>query len=345
LPVACRNDQPFCDNAVVEEFVIARNPDGDSSLPYLIRLPLGREGVVLKVREMWPRTAKVYCHRAPDWPADPDIVERVDVRSCVRRGAAIDLILDRGRENRSQFVFTIARGREMIFWQSARTAKQARPNVTLPTARASGHRLEILVDVHERYPWTFAQQQATTVRRPLPAGDYAVDLGGQIIAAVERKSLADLSATMTGGRLRYLLAALAAVPRAVLVVEDRYSQVFKLDRVRPLVIADGLAEAQVRFPTVPIVFCETRPLAQEWAYRFLGAAVTHALDEFPAQLIEQSLPSAGPVAQRQPTVREVRAWANLSGITVTARGRLPAEVWQRYRDDRTAEAARDGTTA
>ena len=49
----------------------------------------------------------------------------------------IDLVLDRGREARSMFVFAKARGRDVIFWQSARTAKQARPNVALPTARAA----------------------------------------------------------------------------------------------------------------------------------------------------------------------------------------------------------------
>jgi hypothetical protein len=37
------------------------------------------------------------------------------MQSCVRRGAAIDVILDRGRENRSQIVFTKARGRDMVF--------------------------------------------------------------------------------------------------------------------------------------------------------------------------------------------------------------------------------------
>ena len=97
-----------------------------------MRLPLGEDGVVLKVRDTWPRTAKVYCHSAVGWPAEPEVVERVPVRSCVRRGAAIDLVLDRGRENRSQFVFAQARGRQVIFWQSARTTKQARPNVAVP---------------------------------------------------------------------------------------------------------------------------------------------------------------------------------------------------------------------
>lgn len=41
-------------------------------------------------------------------------------------------------------------------------------------------------------------------------------------------------------------------------------------------VAEMLAAAQVRYPNVPIVFCETRPLAQEWTYRFLGAALAQA---------------------------------------------------------------------
>ena len=270
--------------------MVARNPDPESSLPFLVQVPLGAEGITLKVRDVWPRTSKLYCHRADEWPTPPDVVERVGVRSCVRRGAAIDLVLDRGRENRSQFVFTKARGREVIFWQSARTAKQARPNVTLPTARATAGVLEIVVDAHERYAWKFGHQQVTTVRRALPVGDYAVvDDDGDVVAAVERKALADLVATVTNGKLRFAMAALAALPRAAVVVEDRYSSIFKLSRVRPSVVADGVAELQVRYPTVPIVFCETRPLAQEWAYRFLGAAVEHHRHDAVGELLEARL--------------------------------------------------------
>jgi hypothetical protein len=88
------------------------------------------------------------------------------------------------------------------------------------------------------------------------------------------KSLADLVASLTGGKLRYALAELAALPRAAVVVEGRYSAIFKLDRVRPAMIADGLGELQVRWPNVPIVFRETRQLPEEWAYRFLAAART-----------------------------------------------------------------------
>lgn len=316
----------------MEEFVIARNPDPDSTLPFLVRLPLRSGAVVLKVRDTWPRTAKVYCHPSDDWPTDPEIVERVPVRSCIRRGAAIDLVLDRGRENRSQFVFTKARGRQMVFWQSARTQKQARPNVSLPTARASGvEGLEIIVDSHERYAWKFSHQQASTIQRALPAGDYAVERDGVIVASVERKSLVDLVATITGGKLWYLLADLATVDRAALVVEDRYSQVFKLDRVRPTVIAEAVAEAAIRYPSVPIAFCETRPLAQEWTYRFLGAAVAeHDRTEGADDLADELPEARHEVPRAEPTTAEIRAWALANGFNVSDRGRLRPEIRTAY---------------
>ena len=314
---------------LVEDFLIARNPDGDSKLPYLLRIPLGPNGIVLKARDMWPRTAKIFCHREAWWPTDAEIIERVPVRSCVRRGAAIDLVLDRARENRSQFVLTRIRGgREAIFWQSARTAKLARPNVSLPSARAHGLRadeFEIIVDSHERYAWKFTQQQVSTRVAPLTAGDYGVvrDPGPdeQLVASVERKSLADLVSTLTSGRLTFVLADLASLPYAAIVVEARYSEVLKLDRVRPAVVLEGLAECAVRFPSVPIHFCENRSLAQEWTFRFLGAAL--AQDRLRS---EADAPMASLVPAATPRAREVREWALAHGIPVSATGRVAREV-------------------
>jgi hypothetical protein len=46
----------------VDDFLIARNPDESSTLPYLLRLPLTASRIVLEARDTWPRTAKVYCH-------------------------------------------------------------------------------------------------------------------------------------------------------------------------------------------------------------------------------------------------------------------------------------------
>jgi ERCC4 domain/Lsr2 len=318
-----------------DDFVIARNPDGDSRLPFLLRLPLGPDGVVLKARDTWPRTGKIYCHRVDaGWPDDLDIVERVPVRSCVRRGAAIDLVLDRGRENRSQIVFTKVRGgRPAIFWQTARTAKQARPNVAVPSARAQGlPALEIVVDSHERYPYTFKEQQVITRRGGLPAGDYAIIKDELLVATVERKGFADLVSSLTTGKLKFQLAELAAMPRAALVVEDRYSEVFRSERVRPAVIADGLAECQVTWPNVPIVFLETRALAQEWTYRFLAAAVAaNDLEEGGAGALAE-LTVAGPLGRPEPSAAEIRAWAAGAGIPVSDRGRVPAHVVEAFKD-------------
>jgi ERCC4 domain len=82
---------------------------------------------------------------------------------------------------------------------------------------------------------------------------WGIVIDGRLIASVERKSLVDLVASLTGGTLRYQVGELAALPRAAVVIEDRYSQLFKLDRVRPAVVADGLAELQIRWPNVPVV--------------------------------------------------------------------------------------------
>lgn len=238
------------------------------------------------------------------------------MRSCVRRGAAIDLVLDRTKENRSQLVFTRIRGgREAIFWQTARTTRQARPNLGVPTRRSPAGALTILVDHRERYPWRFSHQQAETLRRTLPAGDYGVEHDGALVAVVERKSLDDVATSVTTGRLRYSLAELAALPRAAVLVEERYSLVFRLEHVRPSVVADALAEAQVRVPSVPIVFAESRPLAQEWAYRFLGAALQELAAEPAAELLAARLVPAGPLPPPEPTTAEVRTWALAAGST------------------------------
>ena len=263
-----------------QAFVVARNPEPGSRLPYLLRLPLAEGPLVLKAREVWPRTAKVYCHRVDGgWPGDAEVLQEVPVRVCARRGMAIDLVLDRSREQRSQFVFTTVRGREVVFWQSARTARQARPGIRVPRRRAAGHRgaeLEILIDTRERYPYRFAGKQTRTTRRLLRVGDYAVEVDGVLAAAVERKSLKDLVAGLVDGNLAFLLAELGSLPRAAVVVEDRYSRLFKLEHVQPGFVAELLAAVQVRYPGVPIGFLETRPLAEEYTFRFLGAALAHA---------------------------------------------------------------------
>jgi len=248
-------------------FLVARNPDADSKLPYLLLLPLG-EGIVLKARDSWPATARVYCHRFEgSWPAEAEIIDQAPVLLCRRRGAAIDLVLDRPRLARSQFVFTQVKGREAIFWQTQKTARAANPGGRIPRRRALTDAVTIAVD---------------TVRTTVSAGDYAVRTSdGTVLAGVERKSLENLAATLSDGTLAFQLQRLAELPLAAVVVEARYSALYKLEHVDGNWLADQLARLEVRYPEVHLVFADSRRFAEEWTYRFLTTALADASDPSP----------------------------------------------------------------
>ena len=317
------------------ELLVTGNPDPDSRLPSLIRVPVGA-GLVFATSGTWPRMKALYCHPIPieEWPAGTEVVERVELRSCRRRGAAIDVVATRARENRSQLVYTTARGREVVFWQSARTRKQSRPGVRVPSARAAGlAELVIVVDAHERYGYDFADKPVTTVRRGLSCGDYGLFIDGRLVAAVERKSLPDLVASLLDGTLKYQLTELAALPRAAVVVEDRYSEIFTLVHARPAVVADGLAELQVGFPNVAIVFCQTRRLAQEYTYRYLAAAYTWVADSSDTTTVfGADVTLAVAPDQPEPNTTEIRAWARSIGLPVSDRGQLRSAIRQAWHD-------------
>ncbi len=259
------------------EFVVARNPEADSKLPYLLRLPLDG-GVVLKARDTWPRASRVYCHPFEDeWPADAEIIDRATIISCRRRGAAIDLVLDRARLFRSQFVFTEVRGRPAIFWQTQKTARSANPGARVPRRRALTEGFTIFVDTRERYPYRFAGRDVATERVALAAGDYAVrSEEGALLAAVGRKSLENLTACLSDGTLAFQVQRLAELDLAAVVVEGRYSALHKLERVPGAFIADLLTRLQVRYPEVQVVFADTRAFAEDWTCRFLAAALADA---------------------------------------------------------------------
>ena len=324
-----------CRTLAIVELLIAANPNPESRLRYLVRVPLGA-GLVFATSDVWPRTKALYCHQLDldDWPVGAELVDRIALRGCSRRGAAIDIVADKSRENRSQLVRTMARGREVVFWQSPRTRKQSRPGVRTPAARAAGiPDLAIIVDAHERYGYDFADKPVTTVRRALPCGDYGLTIGDRLIAVVERKSISDLTSSLTSGKLRYQLSELAALPRAAVVVEDRYSEVFTHAFARPSTVADGLAELQVSFPTVPIVFRQTRKLAQEYTYRYLAAAHNWAADnEDTATAFGADAALTDAPVQPEPSTAELRAWALSVGLPVSRKGRLRPEILQAWRD-------------
>lgn len=126
------------------ELLIARNSDPDRTLPYLLWLPIA-DGLVFRTKGTWPRTAALYCHPVPvtEWPEDPEIVERISLRACERRGAAIDVVAERGREQRSQIVFTKRPGpRDGVLavptYPQAGPARRAAPHGTSRRHRRTG---------------------------------------------------------------------------------------------------------------------------------------------------------------------------------------------------------------
>ncbi len=233
---------------------------------------------MLKARETWPAVSRVYCHPFEgEWPKDAVIIEEIPVASCRRRGAAIDLVLDRPRLARSQFVFTEVKGRPAIFWQTQKTARGANPAGRIPRRRTLEVPVRTAVDTRERYPYRFATQGAETHRAALPAGDYAVHAeDGRLLAAVERKSLENLAATLSDGTLAFQMQRLSELPLAAVVVEGRYSALHKLKHVSGAWLADQLSRLEVRYPEVRVVFADSRRFAEDWTHRFLSSAIADA---------------------------------------------------------------------
>ena len=261
----------------MREFIVARNPEPASTLPYLLFVPLDAVGGMwLKAKEAWPRAARVYCHPAetPD-VATLEVLERVPVASCTRRGPAIDLLLARGVNKRSQFIFTTFRRRPVIFWQTPKAALAARPGVRVPFGRAQAME-SVIVDTRERYGYRFHVHDVPIERRALRAGDYALEVDNAIVAVVERKTIEDFAKGLTDGSLAFVMAELATLPNAAVVVEGTYSALLRHKFSRPGFLPDLVARLAVRFPSVPIVFAESRKFGEEWTFRFLHAARSQA---------------------------------------------------------------------
>jgi ERCC4 domain len=256
-------------------FRVARNPDGESRLPYLVYLPI-EGGLVLKARDAWPRAARVYCAQASTpWDEGGELVDDAAVVACKRRGAAIDLVLDRPKLARSQFVFTNARGKAAIWWQTQTTVQLANPGARVPRGRAAGT-FALAVDTREKYGWKFAGRAVTIERRALPGGDYGAVVDDRVVAVVERKTLANLATSLSDGTLAFQMQRLAEVGRCAIVVEGDYPSLFRTQPGRGAWLADMLGRLAVRYPEVPVVFAGSRKFAEDWAYRFLGAAAADA---------------------------------------------------------------------
>jgi hypothetical protein len=276
---------------MLDAFIVARNPEADSSLPYLVFLPIDG-GTWLKARETWPRSSRVYCHPAGDVDiAALDVLERIAVLSCQRRGPVVDLVLDRVANRRSQFVFTNARGRAMIFWQTAKAAANARPGLRVPQ-RPRRALERIAIDTRERYGYTFKGRDVELERVALRVGDYAAFLDGTVIAVVERKAIDDFANSLLDGTLGFAMGELAQLGTTAVVVEGTYTQLLRRGFVDGAWLGDLMVRLQVRYPAVPIVFAETRALGEQWTFAFFAAAAAERTVDAPtlSALLDDSKP-------------------------------------------------------
>ena len=133
--------------------------------------------------------------------------------------------------------------------------------------------MAIAVDSREKYGWRFTGRPITIERWALPGGDYGVIVDGTIVAVVERKTLANLAASLSDGSLSFQMQRLAEAGRCAVVVEGDYPDLFRTQPGRGTWLADMLGRLTVRYPEVPIVFAGSRKFAEEWAFRFFAAAV------------------------------------------------------------------------
>lgn len=173
--------------------------------------------------------------------------------------------------------------------------------------------------------WTtsrFSSTRMSATRTPSPAsrsrqpgGRYRPGtMASRLVTGWLPRSSARVSLTwcrrLTSGRLKDLLGELAALPRAAVVVEDRV-----VGRVQagPGAPSDrGRRAGRVPGPVaaVPVAFCETRPLAPEWTFQFLGAAWAAFQAEPAARARLEGLPepsrSSAPTRSRACRCRDIR---------------------------------------
>src|SRR6266702_8997972 len=105
-----------------------------------------------------------------------------------------------------------------------RTGGQPRSqNPSRPLGRRLNHRHR----PREKYGWKFADRELVIERRTLPAADYAAIVGEAVVAAIERKTLENLATSLSDGSLAFQLQRLAELPKAAIVVEGDYPDLFR----------------------------------------------------------------------------------------------------------------------
>lgn len=275
--------------------------------PYRIEIRRGDERVIaLWVQARWPGGGKqIFCLREGDGedadadgfdPSEFPIIERVPVTRLERYGKQLSVILDRPRRKRCNFLFLSKNYKnkpgsyEQIFFRTQSGMQQHRSASRVKLQGRGAYR--VVIDSAERYPWRFGSTE--TERRTLPAGDYAVDVEGELMAVAERKTFENLLSDV--GSVRVLHAKLEDLSRyrhAAMVIEAEYRDFLstrKLNGRWPAShTARVLAELHVLHPGVQIVYAGSRKAAEQWCAAWFDARAKAAYQQL--QDTDTSAPS------------------------------------------------------
>ena len=252
--------------------------------PYRLQIIRGdKPWLVLRTQDRWPAAGRhIFCLREEEPPEPEEVLEeleRVDIVAFNERGKRISVVLDRKRYKRCDFLFLKksyksrpGESYEQIFWLTQRSIEQHRPAFKLVSRQGS---VEMVVRLHsnEKYPWRFPG--AVTERGTIAAGDYALIDGDKMLAVVERKTLDNLLADF--GMMPVLhqrLAELAAHDNHALVIEAAYADFLNPRKVHHYTrsfCARAIAELYALHPSLRIIFCANRKVANEWTRHFFEA--------------------------------------------------------------------------
>ncbi len=259
-----------------------------------VRIAIEQEGNTLfavRAQDAWPTgNGHIFCIRDASSKHERDLfqeLERVPVLQFHRFGKKLQIILDRPRKKRCEFLVLEKKYKhqegtyEQIFFktQAGTQSHRSRSKVALkPTTLP----MIVAIDTKERYPWRFPRAQVE--RRALPAGDYALLMNEKIIGVVERKTYENLLNDFQQiAILHQKLRELSLYSYAAVVIEANYGDFLDPKHLKgrwpPSHGYRVLAELQVMHPTLPLIFARTRKEANLWTYGYFRSILKRVQQE------------------------------------------------------------------
>lgn len=265
--------------------------------PFRLVISKNGEAVLdLYVQDKWPGSGKnIFCIRAVgrEGLGGTEIeIERVPVLRCSAFGKRLTVILDRAIQKRCSFLFLVRGYKnregeyEQIFWQTQQGLAQRKTKYKLSYYKSQ--EMTLFIDTGERYAWNFSG--ANVVREKLPIGDYALKDRFGLLAVVERKTFSNFMGEL--GNLKKFhqhLTELSACKNAALVVEASYGDFLNPAKIKPYTGqfgAKAIAEIQANHSNLPIIFADSRKMAEIWAQNFFTTVNAKSAEYVPEAVRE-----------------------------------------------------------